>query len=149
VHQLTGRPISALQTQWDHQRTAYDCTFIGLRREREDQSRRANRRVGRMIETGLVEEVRGLLAETPPIGRTARQALGYAEIIAHLEGEVSLEDAIENIKINTRAFLKAQRTWFKRFRTVRWIDLEKDSAVEQVASIIESMEDVPWSKRPR
>ena len=149
VHRLTGTPISELQTQWDRERTQYDCTFIGLRRDKEDQSRRANRRVGKMVEAGLVDEVRALWSETPPMGRTARQALGYAEMIEHFEGEVSLEAAIENIRINTRAFLKAQRTWFKRFHATRWIDLNEDSTVEQVADTIESMEDAPWSRPPK
>ncbi len=149
VHELTGTPISELQVQWDRTRTVFDCAFIGLRREREDQARRANARVKRMIEQGLVEEVRGLLAERPPIGSTARQALGYAEIIAHLENEVPLEEAVENIKINTRSFIKAQRTWFKRFRTARWIDVSEDDTAESVAGRILSLEDTPWSTSPK
>ena len=81
VHQLTGQPISALQTQWDRERRKYPCHLIGLRREREDQSYRINQRVQRMIEAGLVAEVESLLAEPDPLSTTARQALGYAEII--------------------------------------------------------------------
>ncbi len=145
VYELTGTPITELQTQWDRQRTVYDCTFIGLRRSREDQSRRTNRRVHQMVEMGLVGEVERLLAEDRPLSTTARQALGYAEIIAHLEGEVSLADAIENIKINTRQFSKAQRTWFKRFRTTRWLDVAEDDTVESVLARVLAMEDTPWS----
>jgi len=134
VFELTGKTISELQTQWDQQRTRYDCVFVGLRRDREQQSLRTNERVGRMIETGLVDEVKSLLAEPKPLSTTARQALGYAEIIQHLEGGLALADAVEMIKINTRRLAKAQRTWFKRFRDTEWIELEPETTAEEVAS---------------
>jgi tRNA dimethylallyltransferase len=76
-----------------------------------------------MIEQGLVEETRLLLAEVPPPGEQARQALGYAQIIEHLEGRCSLAEAVEQIKIQTRRFAKHQRTWFRRFSDVRWFDI--------------------------
>jgi tRNA dimethylallyltransferase len=91
-----------------------------------------------MIAAGLVDEVRSLLAEPKPLSGTARKALGYAEIIRHLEGELSLADAVELIKINTRRFAKAQRTWFKRFRNTDWLDLSPDAAeAEVVAGLVE------------
>ena len=133
VFELTGQPISALQAQWDQERTKYDCVFMGLRCEREDQARRINERVRRMIAEGLVDEVKSLLAETEPLSTAARQALGYAEIIQHLEGSYSLADAVEMIKINTRQFAKAQRTWFKRFAPVEWIDLPADADAADLA----------------
>lgn len=144
VHELTGQPITALQTQWDRQRTNYACTFIGLRRDLEDQNQRTNRRVHRMVDEGLVAEVTRLLAEDRPLSTTARQALGYAEMIAHLSGEVSLEEAVEAIKINTRQFSKAQRTWFRRFRDVRWIDVGPADTAEGVADRVARLEGTPW-----
>ncbi|MCP4248702.1 MAG: tRNA (adenosine(37)-N6)-dimethylallyltransferase MiaA [bacterium] len=146
VHEITGTPITELQTQWDRERTRYPCSFIGLRREREDQSQRTNARVKRMLERGLVDEVRSLLALPQPLGETARQALGYAEIIAHLSGEVSLADAVEMIKINTRRFAKAQRTWFKRFRQTAWIDLAPGADVEATVDLILQRRGSPWPK---
>ena len=146
VYELTGQQITALQTQWDRQRQVFDCTFLGLRWEKEEQNRRTNARVKGMLDLGLVDEVASLLAEDRPLSTTARQALGYAEIIAHLRGEVSLEDAVENIKINTRKFTKAQRTWYKRFGQTRWMDLEPGSTADTVASTLEAMERTPWSK---
>jgi tRNA dimethylallyltransferase len=138
VHELTGKPISELQTQWDRQRSRHRCAFIGLRRGREDQSHRTNLRVKRMIENGLVEEVGSLLALEHPLSTAARQALGYAEIIDHLRGRTALAEAVEMIKINTRRFAKAQRTWFKRFRETDWIDLSPETeASETVESILE------------
>jgi len=130
VYHQSGVPISQLQTQWGRTRPDYDCRFIGLRRMREDLHRRINRRVKQMIEAGLVDEVRALLAEPEPLSKQARQALGYAEIIDHLENGTPLVDAIETIKINTRRFAKSQRTWFRRFANVHWIEVGCDETLE-------------------
>lgn len=145
VHELTGKPISELQTQWDRQRTKHPCTFIGLRRSREDQNHRTNLRVKRMIERGLVEEVRSLLALERPLSTAAGQALGYAAIIDHLRGRTALADAVEMIKINTRRFAKAQRTWFKRFRETDWIDLSPETEASETVERILERKGALWS----
>jgi len=133
VLELTGSPISELQAKWDRQRTRYDCVLVGLRRDKADQSARINERVRRMIAEGLLDEVRALLAEEPPLSDTARKALGYAEMIEHLQGRVTLAEAVEMIKINTRRFAKAQRTWLKRFTELRWIDMDEHAIAADVA----------------
>ncbi len=133
VYELTGQPISSLQEQWDRGRTRHDYVLVGLRREPEDQSHRTNKRVLRMIEAGLVGEVQSLLSEPVPLSTAARQAVGYAEMIQHLEGKISLADAIEMIKISTRQFAKAQRTWFKRFRETQWVDAAPEAAAGELA----------------
>ena len=145
VYELTGQPISELQAQWDRDRTRHECVFIGLRRDKEDQSHRINERVRRMIADGLVQEVEDLLAEPEPLSTAARQALGYAEIIEHLEGGLSLADAVEMIKINTRQFAKAQRTWFKRFVGTEWVDLSLDATARAVADNLMSRRGALWS----
>ena len=76
-----------------------------------------------MIDSGLVDEVKSLLAENKPLGRQARCAIGYAEIINYLNGQTNLEDATELIKKNTRRLAKGQRTWFKTFKNVNWLDM--------------------------
>jgi tRNA dimethylallyltransferase len=126
VYHLTGRPLSSQQAQWSAEQMRYPATVIGIRREKEDASRRINARVKAMIEAGLVEEVRSLLAETPGPSEQARQALGYAQIIDHLAGRLSLQDAIEQIKIQTRRLAKHQRTWFRKFRTTQWLPVAAD-----------------------
>ncbi len=146
VFELTGKPISELQEQWDRDHKKHEVTLVGLRREREDQAHRTNQRVQRMIDAGLVEEVKTLLAEPAPLSKTARQAVGYAEIIQHLEGGISLADAVEMIKINTRQFAKAQRTWLRRFRDIDWVDLPSDANVDDVADELLAREEPPWSK---
>ena len=144
VYELTGEPISSLQEQWDRGRTKFDYTLIGLRRDKDHQSRRTNERVGRMIEEGLVAEVQALLGQQEPLSTAARQALGYAEIIEHLEGRLTLAEAIEMIKINTRHFSKAQRTWFKRFSEAEWIDVEPDSTVTGIADSLTERYGSSW-----
>ena len=130
VHRLTGKPISSLQKQFDAAQPIQDWTIIGLRRDRAVESRRINARVRKMIELGLVDEVRSLLAEPKALSQQARCAIGYAEIIGHLEGRMGLEDAVELIKKNTRRLAKGQRTWFKTFRPVTWIDIGEEESHE-------------------
>ena len=133
VHQLTGRPISELQKQWDAGVRRYDCVFIGLRRGKDDQSRRINARVKRMVQAGLRDEVAALLAEPKGLADQAAQAVGYAEMIAHLRGQVSLHEAVERIKVNTRRLAKRQRTWQRRFGDVQWFDVAPVDGAEDIA----------------
>ena len=132
VHQLTGRPISSFQKQFEADQPLQDWTIIGLRRERPVESRRINARVKRMIDEGLVDEVKSLLAEEKPLSQQARCAIGYAEIIGHLEGLTSLDEAVELIKKNTRRLAKGQRTWFKTFWPVHWLDIAEDEPRESI-----------------
>lgn len=131
VYQLTGKPISQLQQQWKNQ-ASHNWTIIGLRREKPDTNSRINKRVKKMLDEGLVDEVRSLLAEDKPLSKQARCAIGYAEIIDHLNGKTTLEDAAELIKKNTRRLAKNQRTWFKTFRNVNWLDLAGDEPAENI-----------------
>ena len=85
-----------------------------------------------MITAGLVDEVKALLAEQKPLSKQAWCAIGYAEIIEHLNGQIELEDAIELIKKNTRRLAKNQRTWFKTFKNVHWLDIEPDETPEKI-----------------
>lgn len=131
VYRLTGKPISAFQQQWTRQEPR-GWTVIGLRRPKELESRRINQRVRKMLEDGFREEVRGLLAEPQPLSPQARSAIGYAEMIDCFEGKRTWEQTVEQIKINTRRLAKAQRTWFKTFAGVRWIEIGPDEDLPQV-----------------
>ncbi|MCL4221136.1 MAG: tRNA (adenosine(37)-N6)-dimethylallyltransferase MiaA [Phycisphaerales bacterium] len=112
VFHQTGTPISVLQSQWDrkHPRRP-DLHVFALLWPSDLINRRINQRVRRMMEIGLVEEVRRL---SPVLGIQAREALGYKQVLAALAGQMSLEEAFEQIKIETRRFAKNQRTWLKR-----------------------------------
>ena len=70
--------------------------------------------------------------EPPSLSKQARCAIGYAEIISYLAGEIPLEDTVEKIKINTRRLAKAQRTWFKTFKNVNWLDVEEDESPQNI-----------------
>lgn len=136
VYQLTGKPISSFQWQFDLPAPKGGWTIYGLRREKTEENKRINARVKKMIEAGLIDEVKNLLAEEKPLGTQARSAIGYAEIIDYLAGRETLEKAIEKIKINTRRFAKAQRTWFKTFKTVNWLDISEEATVENILAKI-------------
>jgi tRNA dimethylallyltransferase len=158
VFEQTGTPLSQLQTQWDSgvrttpdvdepsaiggQPTVRSDVFIvGLNYAVELINRRINARVREMMDAGFLEEVRALHAKNK-LGRNAREALGYKQLIDHLEGRCGLDEAVEQIKIRTRQYAKQQRTWLKRFRTVRqstWITADhldaQDLAAQALATI--------------
>lgn len=141
VYRLTGKPISSFQKQFEADGPSQEWRIVGLRRDKPVEGRRINARVKKMIELGLVEEVRSLLAEDKPLSQQASAAIGYAEIIEHLQGRLPLDDAIERIKKNTRRLAKGQRTWFKTFRNVNWIDVAEEESVEHVLARLG-----PWSQ---
>lgn len=139
VYTITGKPISNFQKQWETRQAKHDWTIIGLQREKSDASSRINQRVKKMIEAGLVDEVKTLLNEEKPLSQQARCAIGYAEIIKHLSGRIDLKDAIEKIKINTRRLAKGQRTWFKTFTNVHWLDVEPDEPSESIFDRVKTL----------
>ena len=136
VFRLTGQPISQLQQQFGRLREDFRFSFVGLRRTLEQESGRINERVRAMISAGLIEETRRLLAEPAGLSRQARQALGYAQMIDFIEGRTSLTRAVEQIKVATRQFAKHQRTWFRRFPSVHWLDMEESTEPTAVAERI-------------
>ncbi len=145
VHALTGRPISELQTQWEGEATGrFDAVLIGIRREREDQNGRINLRAKLMVEAGLRDEVASLLLDQRGLSRTAAAAVGYAEMIDHLRGRCTLDEALEQIKVNTRRLARKQRSWQRRFPNVRWFDVAPDEAPAALADrILRDVEFVP------
>lgn len=98
--------------------------WIGLAVDPEILANRINRRVDRMVESGLIEEVEGLLSKGFREGITAPQAIGYKEIVAALDGECTMDEAIESIKTATRRYAKRQRTWFKKDQRIHWINAD-------------------------
>lgn len=123
IHHTTG----ITKTEWDkrsHEKPAeFEASFIALSyREREKLYERINRRVDIMLERGLLDEVESLLKEGYLIkDTTAAQAIGYKELIAYFDGSSSLEDAIEDIKRESRRYAKRQLTWFSRNDKINWL----------------------------
>jgi tRNA dimethylallyltransferase len=123
VFELTGKPISDLQQQWESDQSArVPAVWVGLSWDREELNRRINSRVREMISAGWVDEVRSLLTRYTQLSKTAAEATGYAELIEHVAGRMSLEDAVEQIKIATRQLARRQMKWFRRFKNVTWLD---------------------------
>jgi tRNA dimethylallyltransferase len=113
VYELTGKAMSEHQQQWGSLGTQTQYKLVVLDWPTPLLNRRINARVKRMMERGLLDEVRGLHARGA-FGQQAIEALGYKQLVAHIEGRCSLHDAVETIKVQTRHFAKAQRTWLKK-----------------------------------
>ena len=100
----------------------YDFKFFVLNPKRDILYDRINKRVDKMVEKGLVDEVKSLIESGLSIDNISMQGIGYKEIVEYLEGNIPLDKAVENIKQNTRHMAKRQVTWFKRERDVIYID---------------------------
>ena len=139
-HQLTGEPISTKQAQWDKSTGRTDTMLLGLNYPAEVINPRINARVRTMMDEGLLEEVE-TLHRADRLGPQAVEALGYRQLVDHIEGRATLEDAVEQIKVRTRRFAKQQRTWLKRFQAQvdgTWIECHDDNAqilVEQAVKL--------------
>ena len=139
VHRATGTPISVLQSQWRDRPAGLPAgwSLIGLTMGVEANNRRINARVRNMRSLGLADEVRSLMA-AGGFGAQAATAVGYRELIAHLRGASSEDDAFEAIKIATRQLAKQQRTWLKRFVDTpgsTWIDAGDGLTDDRMAEI--------------
>jgi tRNA dimethylallyltransferase len=119
VAAITGRPFSAFSDAWD----AYPegrVVAAGIELDGEALDRRVRERVRRMIDRGFVEEVRGLLDRGLGRWLTASQAIGYLEIARHLEGLVSIDEAVAGTVKRTKALARRQTAWFRRDPRIRW-----------------------------
>lgn len=110
---------------------------IGLRWDRTVLAGRIERRVRQMMQQGLLDEVTTLA--TAGLSKTAAQALGYKELLAHLDGSLSLDEAIEQVIVRTRQFAVRQLRWFQRDPRVRWIDIESDPVAEVTVIVCEGL----------
>lgn len=118
----------------------YPAIFIGLAVDPAVLAERINKRVDKMAEEGLVDEVQSLLDRGFRDGITSPQAIGYKEIVAYIEGSCSLEEALDSIKLATRRYAKRQRTWFRKDRRIHWIDaneLDLDDMLKASGSVID------------
>ncbi len=134
VFEKTGQPISRLQQQFEVGRPAEECRVFVLEWPREQLSARINARVDVMFSAGLVDEVRRLVDGPGRLSRTASQALGYREVLAHLAGRQSLTETIELVKIHTRQFAKRQGTWFRSLSECRSVPVGEPLLPDLLAS---------------
>ncbi|GAA4512837.1 tRNA (adenosine(37)-N6)-dimethylallyltransferase MiaA [Brevibacterium yomogidense] len=132
VIEITGEPFTAYLPDYTYVRPTIQ---IGLVLDRDVLHRRIADRVHRMWEAGWVDEVARLRAEGLRPESTAGQAIGYAEIMAHLDGTMTQDDAIQRTIVRTRQFAKRQETWFRRDRRVHVLPADAPDLVERAAAI--------------
>lgn len=130
--QKTGTPISEHNQTEREKETPYHLSYFVLNDDRAKLYERINERVDKMIEDGLVDEVKKLLSMGCTRDMVSMQGLGYKEIIDYLQGEISLEEAIYIIKRDTRHFAKRQLTWFRREKDVQWIHKSEFANEEEI-----------------
>lgn len=124
VYYGTGKPFSTFQEEKKNKEIKYEAYIIGLNTDRELLYNRINERVDLMIEAGLVDEARILWEKLGPIpDAQSTKAIGYSELFQYFNEEISLEEAVEAIKQNSRRYAKRQLTWFRnRLEDVHWYD---------------------------
>lgn len=140
VYDLTGKKFSQMNTDIRKKSSKYDFILIGLSMDRKTLYERINQRVDKMIDDGLVEEVKSLLDKGFEKKLISMQAIGYKEIIEFLEGNITFEEAVNILKRNTRHFAKRQFTWFLKDENVKWFNIENvnkiDATLEQIYEYI-------------
>ena len=114
-----------------------DAVIIGVRWPRPRLAARIERRVAAMIAAGLVDEVARLAGRG--FSRTARQALGYKELLDHLDGRISLDEAVAAVVVRTRQFAVRQERWFRRDPRVRWYDIDRDPVSEVAPAVVDAL----------
>jgi tRNA dimethylallyltransferase len=116
-----------------------DTVQIGIKWPREALRERIALRVHKMIEAGLVDEVRGVLNEPKGISDTARQALGYKEIIEHIERRWTLEEAIDATILRTQQFAVRQERWYRRDPRIQWVEVQNDPIAEVAPLVVAAL----------
>lgn len=145
VHELTGRPISALRRERAPE--PMQAQLFGLRWSRPDLAERIDARLTKQLERGFLEEARRVLTARLPEDAPGPRTLGYRELLAHLRGETSLTAARERIALRTRQLAKRQETWFRLTPGVHWIDLSSEEDLARAARVIQDRLD-PAAGRP-
>ena len=127
VYRETGTTISEHNRRTAALPRRYDPVYIGLAfRDRSDMRELIDRRVDAMMAAGLLGEVQALLAQGVPRTATAFQAIGYKELLSAIDGQVPLEEAVEEVKLRSRQYAKRQLTWLRRNQAIHWICWEKE-----------------------
>ncbi len=125
VYEQTGKPISKLQKKNPAARK-YNIQIIGLNMERDRLYKKIEERADKMVESGLIDEVKTLVDKGYNKNLPSMQALGYKEVIDYLEGKYNKEEMIKLLKKNTRNSARRQLVWFRRLERVKWFDVEKE-----------------------
>lgn len=141
VYRNTGKTISEYQMESRARNPEYDAAYVGLTMDRAALYNRINLRVDRMIEQGLIEEVKKIKAMGYSKNMVSMQGIGYKEIFDYLDNRCTIEETVDIIKQSSRRYAKRQLTWFRRDDNIHWIEIDKydsmDKAVEIITGYIE------------
>ena len=129
VYYATGKTFSVLSREHAFRRRRYPCLKIGLTLPRAELYARLNARVDKMLEAGLLEEVKGLLARGYSPKLKPLRSIGYRHLIAYLKGELPFDEAIRLMKRDTRRYAKRQLSWFRREEDVHWFRPEEKEKI--------------------
>lgn len=140
VYEYTKKPISQHQKESRTEPPRYRYLVFILNMDRERLYDRINRRVDRMLEAGLVDEVKMLLEMGYNPDSTALQGLGYKEIIRYLNNELPFEEAVRILKRDTRHFAKRQLTWFRAIKEAVWLEGGEENLEKNTKKIMEYLE---------
>ena len=134
VIRLTGKKFSEQRSNWNPESRIQnpESRFICFIRASSDLQKRIDRRVDEMFRRGLVAETEQLLKHGLAENKFAMQAIGYRQVVEHLQGERDLAATIELVKIRTRQFAKRQLTWFRRHGNCEWMELKSDNSVDEI-----------------
>lgn len=132
-HHLTGERLSAHNAVQKEKETPYQAAVLLLTMEREKLYARIEARIDEMMAQGLLEEVAGLLEKGYGAELVSMQGIGYKEFMPYFRGECTLEEAVTQLKTNTRRFAKRQMTWFRRQIDGLWIDMSEKTPEEALA----------------
>lgn len=134
VIELTGKPFAASQPPKDRP-ARWNATIIGLNAPADWLNPRLEQRVDQMFTLGLVDEVKALQARGLRRESTAGQAIGYAQVLDYLQGELTVEEAREQTIIGTRRYARRQRSWFRRDPRIHWVEAQDPHAIEEVLTL--------------
>lgn len=136
-HYLTGQKFSEHNAEQKGKETPYNAGVIILNMDREKLYERIELRIDIMMQEGLLEEVKGLLDKGYTPDLVSMQGIGYKEFIPYFNGECTLEEAVIQLKTNTRRFAKRQLTWFRRQIDGLWVDLSKSTGEEVMEDVLD------------
>lgn len=128
VIEVSGRPFSSFRTGWDSYESIYDLHVAGLTHPRHELDERIDERVERQVAMGLFEEVALLDEQGMRASLTSVQALGYAQVLQHLDGLIGRQEAIDEIKRRTRKFARRQLSWFGADPRIAWFGSDLQGA---------------------
>ncbi len=129
VFRLTGMTKTQLNKKSKVKGPDFTFTSFCITQDREVLYERINQRVDKMLETGLIEEIKKLLLDFPTLSNTAYQAIGYKEFVPYLQNKTSLKEAADSVKKATRNYAKRQLTWFRKMESLVWINNQETTQV--------------------